>query len=224
MTTTILPTRNEAWGFFGTMQTAGADPMQAWNAASAMIAAATEASAEGVRDFLDSRYGRHFADDVAGGLATGLGLEEAIESIRQLKGDAQAETLSCPDQTPISANDRAAAELEGTFRTSLTEHELAEAAPREVNNQNWGELTLRLEDGSVRYSQRNELDQFEASGTYSTDGDALEMRFDDYGETWVYRWSLYNGTLKLERDESLGVPPVRHTPAPLLIKPWRRVG
>ena len=63
-TITILPTRNEAWGFFGTMQAAGADPMQAWNAASAMIAAATDASPEGVRDFLDSRYGRHFADDV----------------------------------------------------------------------------------------------------------------------------------------------------------------
>ena len=29
MTPTTLPTRNEAWGFFGTMQTAGADPMQA---------------------------------------------------------------------------------------------------------------------------------------------------------------------------------------------------
>ena len=53
MTTTILPTRNEAWGFFGTMQLAGADPMQSWNAASAMIAAETEASPEAVRDFLD---------------------------------------------------------------------------------------------------------------------------------------------------------------------------
>jgi hypothetical protein len=66
-------------GLFGTMQTAGADPMQAWNAASAMIAAATDASPEGVRDFLDSRYGRHFADDVAGKLSKGMGLEEAIE-------------------------------------------------------------------------------------------------------------------------------------------------
>ena len=33
------------------------------------IAEATEASPEGVRDFLDSRHGRHFADDVASGLA-----------------------------------------------------------------------------------------------------------------------------------------------------------
>jgi hypothetical protein len=80
MTTTILPTRNEAHGFFGTMQTAGADPMQAWNAASAMIAAATDASPEGVRDFLDSRHGRHFADDVTNELAKGRGLEDATEA------------------------------------------------------------------------------------------------------------------------------------------------
>jgi hypothetical protein len=82
MSTTILPTRNEPWGFFGTMQLAGADPVQSWTAASAMIAAETEASAEGVRDFLDSRYGRHFADDVMSELAkAGPGkLEEAIEA------------------------------------------------------------------------------------------------------------------------------------------------
>ena len=82
MTATILPTRNEAWGFFGTMQLAGADSMQSWNAASVMIAAETEAAPETVRDFLDSRYGRHFADDVLCAL-TDLGahrLEEAIEA------------------------------------------------------------------------------------------------------------------------------------------------
>jgi hypothetical protein len=64
MTTNTLPSKNEDWGFFGTMQHGGADPVQSWNAASAMIAAETDASAEGVRDFLDSRHGRHFADDV----------------------------------------------------------------------------------------------------------------------------------------------------------------
>lgn len=82
MPTTILPTRNEAYGFFGAMQLGGADPMQSWNAASAMIAAETDASAEGIRDFLDSRHGRHFADDVLSALAD-LGahrLEAAIEA------------------------------------------------------------------------------------------------------------------------------------------------
>jgi hypothetical protein len=82
MTTTILPTPNEAWGFFGTIQLGGADPMQSWNSASAMIAAETDTSPEAVRVFLDSRHGRHLADDVLSALAD-LGphrLEEAIEA------------------------------------------------------------------------------------------------------------------------------------------------
>jgi hypothetical protein len=47
-----------------------------------MLAAATEASPEGVRDFLDSRHGRHFADEVLGQFAgTGSGrLDAAIEA------------------------------------------------------------------------------------------------------------------------------------------------
>lgn len=158
----------------------------------------------------------------------GAGNRAAIESIRQLKGDTKADTVSCTDETPAPPNDGARAELEGTFRMSLTEQELSDSPQLEdegeVNIENWGDLTLRLKDGSVHYSQRNDLTSFDVSGTYTTDGDALEMRFDNYGETWVYRWSLYRGTLKLERDASLGVPPERFTPSPLLVKPWRRIG
>ena len=47
-----------------------------------MIAAETDAAPEAVRDFLDSRHGRHFADDVLSAL-TDLGahrLEAAIEA------------------------------------------------------------------------------------------------------------------------------------------------
>ena len=40
----------------------------------------TEASPEGVRDFLDFRHGRHFADDVANGLCTGAPLATAIDT------------------------------------------------------------------------------------------------------------------------------------------------
>jgi hypothetical protein len=82
MTTITLPSANEDWGFFGSMQHGAADPMQSWSAASAMIVAATEVSPEGVRAFLDSRHGRHFADDVLRRLAE-VGphrLEEAIEA------------------------------------------------------------------------------------------------------------------------------------------------
>ena len=82
MTTTILPTRNEAWGFWGTIDQIrndlAADPAKAWPIAFEAITQATQASPEGVRDFLDSRYGRHFADSVADELNRGDTLKEAI--------------------------------------------------------------------------------------------------------------------------------------------------
>ena len=74
---TILPTNKEAWGFFGTIRH-DADPTEAWELASTLIAETTGCSAEGVRDFLDSRHGRHFADEVANGLAAGDELGAAI--------------------------------------------------------------------------------------------------------------------------------------------------
>ena len=83
MNNAILPTRNEAWGFFGTMASLEhelADAAEAWTLASRAIAANTGAAPEGVRDFLDSRYGRHFADEVANALAQGASLEQAIDA------------------------------------------------------------------------------------------------------------------------------------------------
>lgn len=79
MTASTLPTRNGAWGFYGS--TAGfTDADAAWSIAFPAVAEATGATAEGVRDFLDSRHGRHFADDVHNGLHAGLGLEAAIDA------------------------------------------------------------------------------------------------------------------------------------------------
>lgn len=82
MSATILPTRNEAWGFWGTMTTSArtTDTASAWQRAFLAITAATDAPPEGVRDFLDSRQGRHFADDVTNGLASGLPLDAAIDA------------------------------------------------------------------------------------------------------------------------------------------------
>lgn len=79
MTNKTLPTCNEAWGFYGAA--AGfTDAGAAWVTASSAIAKFTAATAEGVRDFLDSRYGRHFADDVHNGIHAGLDLEAAINA------------------------------------------------------------------------------------------------------------------------------------------------
>jgi TRAP-type C4-dicarboxylate transport system substrate-binding protein len=157
------------------------------------------------------------------------GNAEAIAKIRALKGDAKPDVVDCGGTSkPASGEQTRDAELEGTFRTTLTEDELASSPllydAGEVNDENWGELTLELSDGKARYTSKNGRDGWDGSGTYTTDGDVLKMRLDSIGETWGFRWSLYRGTLKLERDESLGVPPELHAPTPLLVNPWERIG
>ena len=61
MTTEILPTTNETWGFWGTIGH-HADQSEAWALAMTAIGTATGCEAEAVRDFLDSRRGGHFVE------------------------------------------------------------------------------------------------------------------------------------------------------------------
>ncbi len=71
----ILPTENEAWGFWGTM---GEHATTAWPIAFTAIRHATDADDDAVRAFLDSRHGRHFADEVGSHLHAGAALADAI--------------------------------------------------------------------------------------------------------------------------------------------------
>ena len=81
MTTTHIPaTQNEAWGFWGTMNDQAA---AAWPIAMTAISDATFQPLESVRAFLDSRHGRHFADDVLNGLYAGATLKASIEQATQ---------------------------------------------------------------------------------------------------------------------------------------------
>jgi hypothetical protein len=73
--TAIPATENECWGFWGTM---GGDASVAWPIAMTAIAQATGESLEVVRAFLDSKTGRHFADDVCGHQYHGQALPDAI--------------------------------------------------------------------------------------------------------------------------------------------------
>jgi len=74
---TVPSTENPAWGFHGTIRH-HVDPAQAWPTAIQPVIASTRCSPAAARAFLDSRMGRHFADDVANGLSSGLTLERAI--------------------------------------------------------------------------------------------------------------------------------------------------
>ncbi len=81
MTTTQIPaTQYEAWGFWGTMNNQAA---AAWPIAMTAISDATYQPLDSVRAFLDSRHGRHFADDVLNGLHAGLDLPDAIQAATQ---------------------------------------------------------------------------------------------------------------------------------------------
>ena len=80
--TTAIASKNEARGFYGAIEQ-HAEPNQAWALAVAGITKSTGRCDQAVRDFLDSRYARHFADEVAMGLCGGrdlpLAIAEAIE-------------------------------------------------------------------------------------------------------------------------------------------------
>ena len=74
-TPAILPSRNPDHGFFGTLTTCperDRRSVEVWALASTLIAKAIRATTGeemiGIRDFLDSRMGRHFADDVVGNM------------------------------------------------------------------------------------------------------------------------------------------------------------
>lgn len=85
----ILPSRNEDYGFFRTLTVCPERDRRSpevWTLASRLIAEAIHANNEdemiGIRDFLDSNMGRHFADDVVGNMTgCAIGLEAAIGSI-----------------------------------------------------------------------------------------------------------------------------------------------
>jgi len=78
-TDTIPQTQNREFGFFGTISH-HTDPECAWDSALAFIAGTTGCSLDATRAFLDSRHGRHFADEVSNHLAAGQGLASAINA------------------------------------------------------------------------------------------------------------------------------------------------
>jgi hypothetical protein len=78
MTNQSIPaSHNDTWGFTGTLEDQAA---AAWPIAMTTIAAATGQPLESVRAFLDSRHGRHFADDVLNERVKGKDLEQAIHA------------------------------------------------------------------------------------------------------------------------------------------------
>jgi len=116
--------------------------------------------------------------------------------------------------------------IDGTYQTSFSLADLSAspllADPSELNDGNWGDWTLKFQDGRVSYAQRNTVTNSSSSGTFTIDGDAVTMAFDsgaNTGETFGFRWHLIANVLTFTRDDSLGLP----GPTPFLVKAWSRV-
>ncbi|MCL9851888.1 hypothetical protein RSP673_019420 (plasmid) [Ralstonia solanacearum P673] len=115
----IPATRNEDWGFYGTMKGRAAE---AWPLAMAAVSNAAGSSLESVRLFLDSAFGRHFADEVLGTLLAGQTLAAAIDAItdrwmaRQI-GSRTNRTYGIPRGLPHLTGFVTACEIEDELTT-----------------------------------------------------------------------------------------------------------
>lgn len=127
------------------------------------------------------------------------------------------------DMEPAAAT-RAAGTIEGTYRYESTRTEL-EKSPLlmdqgEVNDGNWGTMTLVLNDGKARWDQVNRIANSTSSGTYTTKDGRLALAFtagDLAGNTFTTAYQLVGDTLTLTRlDGAIG-------PTPLVMKPWTRL-
>ena len=76
-TTQIPATQNDAWGFYGTMNE---HAEAAWPLAMTAVAHATGESCDVVRAFLDSRFGRHYADSILDAFDDSRSLPDAIDA------------------------------------------------------------------------------------------------------------------------------------------------
>jgi TRAP-type C4-dicarboxylate transport system substrate-binding protein len=144
---------------------------------------------------------------------------ERIQELRaQLPAVPTSNVPTCKGAEPPAAT--AASKLDGVYQTSFTKAELA-ASPLlydagEINDENWGDLTLTIKEGQVAMSKRGGGSD---TGTCTVRGDTVLLAFTSTGATFGFHWNLYRDTLTFRRDEALGPGPT-----PFLVKPWRRVG
>jgi TRAP-type C4-dicarboxylate transport system substrate-binding protein len=147
-----------------------------------------------------------------------------IDAILALRGptDAPDVVAPCPKVAPSASTSTGPTPLDGTWKTTFTKADLI-ASPLlmdngEINDGNWGDLTVNFSHGRFTATQSNNLEHGTQSGTFTVAGDALYLSIDQTGEKFAYRWSIYKDTLTFKRDETIG-----GGPTPYLVKPWTRV-
>lgn len=161
-------------------------------------------------------------DTLEANAETKSSLQRILAMKHQTRAAATPDNPRCsPSSATTGGANQQATALDGVYRTSFTRGELAKSPllidAGEINDQNWGDLTLTFDRGRVTFTQRNDVDNTSTSGTYTLDGKAITLHFTEgvnAGETFSGRWSLYRDVLTFERGA---------LPTPYVVKPWRRV-
>jgi TRAP-type C4-dicarboxylate transport system substrate-binding protein len=147
---------------------------------------------------------------------------QTIEQIREIKATLPRERVPTCDQQRGRASGLIEDQLVGRWQVMAT-YEQLRAAPREQGetaDENWGRITLVL-DRNGDFEMHN--DRYPHGplgfGTWATRGDILTFTTGGNlatgaGEEWRYRWTLFRGTLALEKvccgPSALTVAPLTH--------------
>ena len=154
---------------------------------------------------------------------TRLLLQQIQMMKHQTSATAAPHAPTCsPSDFAAATGDRKATVLDGVYRTSFTQEELANSPSLydegEVQAGNWGEFTLTIDHGRVTLDQRGDIASESTSGGYTVNGKAITLHFTEgvnAGETFTAYWSLYRDVLTFKRLGEL--------PTSYLVKPWRRI-
>jgi TRAP-type C4-dicarboxylate transport system substrate-binding protein len=152
----------------------------------------------------------------------------AIEQIQAMRSEAPPtpDAPACSNTGSAPVGTRPATPIDGVYRVHTTPEDLraAGASSGEVVPENYGSFEMVLDRG--RFTQQ-QPEGDSAAGTYTAVGDTVTLTFtrgtggenkNRPGEVFDFHWSLYRDQLTLEPVEG------KVSPAPMLAKPWRRIG
>ena len=151
------------------------------------------------------------------------GTKATIEAIEALRAGSKAvpDAVECnvaassPAPTPAAV----VSPIDGTWRVCYTQEELmaagADPGEDQPGNAGCGTKTFRkgrfweLLDGSL-------FDPGSPAGTFTVDGSTVTLRSGQFGETWQFDWSIYQGTLTFKKSGNGG-------PTGFVVKPFHSV-
>jgi TRAP-type C4-dicarboxylate transport system substrate-binding protein len=172
---------------------------------------------------------RAAAEPVSSALAAEPATADAIVAISALKETVAAgpaikacDPGHAPADPPVAGG--GSTPIDGTWIASITYEELAGYCclldTGEINDQNWGDITITFDAGAFSMDLRNPRDEYHGSGTFEVEGDALVLLDENACcpvEPFGMRWTLEGDTLTLSRSDGKIVP------STYVIKPWIRL-